>query len=244
MHAESREIWDLPERGTRGPRPRHDRAAIAAAAIAIADAEGPAALTMRTVARRLGIATMSLYNYVPTKDHLIQLMIDQLTGEHVLPQVSAGATAAARRAAIAGIARQARDIARRHPWLPVLLHRPPVPGPNGLRYLDCFLGLLADSGLDTGARLEMIALITGFATAYGAMQASAEGPATSASAQVLAFAQAAASGQYPSLAAALAEAGPARGDQDIFESCVARLIDAARPSDRAGRAAPGRDQVS
>ena len=64
-------------------------------------------------------------------------------------------------AAIAELAGQARDIARRHPWLAALLHRPMPPGPNGLRYLDYFLGLLAGSRLGTGAKLEVIAMISG-----------------------------------------------------------------------------------
>src|ERR1700689_1501404 len=160
-------VWDLPERGTRGPRPRYGRAAITAIAVRIADAEGLAAVTMRRVAGEVGIAVMSLYNYVPAKDHLAQLMIDQLAGEYAYP----AGPPADRRAAIAELARQARDITRRHSWLPQLLHRPPVAGPNGMRYLDYFLGLLAGTGLDTGAKLEVIALISGFATMYGGMQA-------------------------------------------------------------------------
>jgi hypothetical protein len=40
-------IWSLPERGQRGPKPRHSRAAIAAVAVRIADAEGIDAVTMR-----------------------------------------------------------------------------------------------------------------------------------------------------------------------------------------------------
>ena len=43
----------------------------------------------------------------------------------------------------------------------------------------------------------------------------------------LALARAAASGHYPNLAAALAVAGPPRNEDDIFESCVTRLIDVA-----------------
>ena len=58
-------IWDLPARGRRGPKQRHDRATIAALAVEIADADGLDALTMRRVARALGIPTMSLYTYVP-----------------------------------------------------------------------------------------------------------------------------------------------------------------------------------
>ena len=226
-------IWDLPERGERGPKPRHDRAAIAAAAVRLADAEGLDALTMRRVAGALGLATMSLYNYVPAKDHLVQLMIDHVNGEYDYPP---GPRAGHRRA-VADLARQARDITRRHPWLPQLLHRPPPPGPNGLRYLDFFLGLLEGSPLDTGARLEVIALISGFATMYGGMQAVLEqeragsGPTAQqqAEAQVRALATAAASGRYPHLAAALTGAGPPRHEDDIFESTVLRLIDIALP---------------
>ena len=51
-------IWDFPEHGSRGPKPRHNRAAIAALAVRIADAEGPEAVTMRRLAGELGIAVM------------------------------------------------------------------------------------------------------------------------------------------------------------------------------------------
>ncbi len=78
-------IWDIPERGSRGPKGRHDRAAVGAAAIRLADAGGLDAVTMRGVAAELGIAPMSLYNYVPTRDHLIQLMIDVASGEYRYP---------------------------------------------------------------------------------------------------------------------------------------------------------------
>lgn len=119
---------------------------------------------------------------------------------------------------IADLARQARDIARRHPWLPGLLQRPLLPGPHGLCYLDYFLGLLASSGLDTGAEMEIIPMISGFATMYGVMQATlaSERAGTGQSvqeqavAQIQPFVRAAASGRYPNLAAALAVAGPAR----------------------------------
>jgi AcrR family transcriptional regulator len=197
--------------------------------VRIADAEGLEAVTMRRVASELGIAVMSLYNYVPAKDHLAQLMADQLAGEYVYLVTPAPDP----RAAIADLARQARDIARRHPWLAGMMQRPMPPGPNGLRYLDYFLGLLAGSGLDTGAKLEIIAMISGFATMYGAMQAAlpAERPGTAQqnAAQVQALAAAAASGRYPSLAAALAAGGPPRSQDDIFGSGIERLTGLAGP---------------
>ena len=217
-------IWDFPEHGSRGPRARHDRAAIAALAVRIADAEGLDAVTMRRLAGELGIAVMSLYNYVPAKEHLAQLMTDQLAGEYAYPVRPPSDP----RAAIADLARQTRDIARRHPWLAGLLHPPMPPGPNGLRYLDYFLGLLAGSRLGPGARLEIITMIRGFATMYGAMQAAPASTSEQATAQDQALTRAAAQGRYPNLAAALADAGPPRRHDDIFRSGIERLIETAR----------------
>ena len=128
-------IWDIPERGGRGPKARHSRAAIAAAAVALADAEGLDAVTMRRVAAALGMGTMSLYNYVPAKEHLVQLMIDQVGGEYRYPP---GRPPDAREAII-DLARQGRDITERHPWLPRVMHAPATFGPSALRYVDYFL---------------------------------------------------------------------------------------------------------
>jgi AcrR family transcriptional regulator len=195
--------------------------------VRIADAEGLEAVSMRRVAAELGIANMSLYNYVPAREHLDQLMTDQLAGEYAYPTTPAPDP----HAAIADLARQARDIAERHPWLAGLMQRPMPPGPNALRYLDYFLGLLSGSRLDTGAKMEVIALISGFATMYGAMQAALPadqaGTAQHNAAQVQPLARAAASGRYPNLAAALTAGGPPRSQNDIFASCIDRLIDLA-----------------
>ncbi len=156
-------------------------------------------------------------------------MTGNMTGSSPL---TAGQT---RSTAIAELARQAREIARRHPWVARLMQSPYPPGPNGLRHLDYFLGLLDDSGLDTGATLEVIAMVSGFATMNGAMQATLarQGVTGTQHADLhrRALTRAAASGQYRNLVAALARAGPARGQDDIFESSIRRLIDAARPAD-------------
>ncbi len=59
------------------PRPRsltHDR--VAAAALAVIDRSGLAALSMRTVAAELGMGTMSLYRYVEDREQLERLVVD------------------------------------------------------------------------------------------------------------------------------------------------------------------------
>jgi AcrR family transcriptional regulator len=187
---------------------------------------------MRRVAAALGTGTMSLYNYVPAKEHLVQLMADQAAAEYVYPP---GPTSGPK-AAIADLARQGRDISRRHPWLPAVMHRPPPMGPSTLRYIDYFLGLLAGAGLDTAAKMEIIAIINGFALMYGAMQATLDEERARTgvteqeqqAAPVTVLVEAAASGSYPNLAAALANTAsqPRTADQN-FDSCLNRLIDVA-----------------
>jgi len=224
-------IWELPEQGGRGPKARYSRAAIAAAAVALADAEGLDAVTMRRIAAGLGLGTMSLYTYVPTKDHLVQLMIDEVGGEYQFP---AGPPRDIREAIVA-LARQGRDITQRHPWLPrVVLSHPPLMGPAALRYVDYFLGLLSGTGLDAGRKMELLGLVNGFAVSYGGMQAAlAEERARTgvtaeqqAAAQVSHLIAAAASGRYPNLATVLAAPAPAERDADeVFDSCISRLVE-------------------
>jgi AcrR family transcriptional regulator len=229
-------IWELPEHGGRGPKARYSRAAIAAAAVALADAEGLDAVTMRRMAAELGLGTMSLYNYVPTKDHLVQLMIDEAGTEYRFPARPPRDI----RQAIVDLARQGRDITQRHPWLPrVVIIRPPLMGPAALRYVDYFLGLLSGTDLDTAAKMELLGLVNGFAISYGGMQAAlAEDRARTgvtaeqqAAAQVSQLVAAAATGRYPNLTAALAAPAPPAPDADeIFDSVISRLIDAFLPT--------------
>jgi AcrR family transcriptional regulator len=80
-------LWAPPQQpSVRGPKPRISLADVVAAGVAIADAEGLPALSMRKVASRLGVGPMSLYTYVPGRSELVELMIDHVYGEHALPE--------------------------------------------------------------------------------------------------------------------------------------------------------------
>src|SRR5262245_7471646 len=76
-------IWARPEPG--GRRPRFTRQQIAAVALAIADAEGFGAVSMRRVAAELGAGTMTLYYYVRSKDELLDLMDCALMADVLIP---------------------------------------------------------------------------------------------------------------------------------------------------------------
>lgn len=154
-------IWARPERTGRGPKPAYTRDDIAAAAVRIADAQGLDAVSMRHVAAELGCGTMSLYNYVPRKEDLYELMVDAAGAEHEPWEPSGNWRADLRR-----VARDTRSLMHRHPWLPRLMS--PVYGfsPHSLRFLEHCLACLDPLQARYGTKLELIAMVNGVVTAY------------------------------------------------------------------------------
>lgn len=133
-----------PAAPRRGPRPGLDVDRVVAAAVALADAEGLAALSMRRVAAELGVAAMTLYTHVPGKGELVDLMLDEVLGElyPAGPAVGAGW-----RAALTAVARANWDLFVRHPWaLHVATGRPPL-GPNLMAKYECELRAVDGLGL-------------------------------------------------------------------------------------------------
>jgi AcrR family transcriptional regulator len=136
-------LWRLPGKPRPGPKPRFTVEEVAAAAIAIADADGLAALSMRRVAERLGVAAMSLYTYVPSKAELIDLMLDTICTE--IPRTGHGS--GGWRSRLERIARENWALYLRHPWLlQVATTRPPL-GPNLVAKYDHELGAVEGTGL-------------------------------------------------------------------------------------------------
>jgi len=195
-------IWLRPERTGRGPEPAHSRAEIAAAAIALADADGLEGVSMRKIAAALGAGTMSLYNYVPKKEHLFDLMLDASAGEFTLPDARSGDP----RADLTALARGMLAAMRRHPWLPGLCITRPSMGPNSLRCTEFFLAALSDSAWDGGTKMEMFAQLNGFVCQFAQWEHTAAGGASTQWQTDLAtyLTGVITTGRYPHLAAALA----------------------------------------
>ncbi|OPG13748.1 GntR family transcriptional regulator [Microbispora sp. GKU 823] len=126
------------------------------AAIEIADAEGLPALSMRGVAARLGVAAMSPYRYVGSKDDLILLMADAAFGELGYPGDAPEGWR--ERLEIAG--RTLWAIFRRHPWLAQLspLGRP-LALPGLTVHADWALAALDGLGLDPATVLDVHILL-------------------------------------------------------------------------------------
>ena len=136
-------LWGRQEPGRRGPKQRLSTDEVVRAAIAIADAEGLAALSMRRVAEAVGVSPMSLYTYVPSKAELVDLMFDRALAAAADPDDSVQGW----RAKLTFIARQRWALVERHPWfLDLALHRPPL-GPNVLRKVEAMMNALDGMGL-------------------------------------------------------------------------------------------------
>ncbi|WP_084628710.1 TetR/AcrR family transcriptional regulator C-terminal domain-containing protein [Amycolatopsis nigrescens] len=119
-------VWTRPRPEPRRRAPGVDQ--YVAAALAVADAEGLAAVSMRRVAGDLGSGTATLYRYITNRDELVDLMIDAAQGEDPLPEPSRDW-----RAGLAAVAHALRATLLRHPWLAGELTGRPSLGPNSLR---------------------------------------------------------------------------------------------------------------
>ncbi|RSM87904.1 TetR/AcrR family transcriptional regulator [Kibdelosporangium aridum] len=146
-------IWTRAQPGTR--RPKFTRDQIASTALAIADTEGFAAVSMRRVASELGAGTMTLYYYVRTKDELIALMDDAIMGEVLIP---ADEFPAHWYDALTAVAQRTWDVLMRHPWALQSLQNAPA-GPNAMRHFEQSLAALAGTGLDPAAKFALIATV-------------------------------------------------------------------------------------
>ncbi|MCP2258843.1 transcriptional regulator, TetR family [Streptoalloteichus tenebrarius] len=140
-------LWATPEPGRArtapGPKPALSVEAIVEAAIAVADAETVAGLSMRTVAERLGRSSMALYTYVPGKAELLDLMYDRVHAELSHDHDRGEGW----RAAVTSWATELRAFYLRHPWVLQVSHARPVLGPHEQAVLETLLGLLVETRL-------------------------------------------------------------------------------------------------
>lgn len=129
-------LWEgLPE-PEKGPKPKLSLQQIVAAGVELADRHGLEALSMRRLAQKLGVGTMSLYRYVPSKEELLNLMLDSVVGpsRDRLASPEKGWREFLRTTAYAG-----RDLYLAHPWAIQTNWSRPVLGPNSLADLELFM---------------------------------------------------------------------------------------------------------
>jgi AcrR family transcriptional regulator len=143
-----------------------DRASILDAALALVDRDGLAALNMRALARELDVGTMSLYHYVPSKDALLDGIVEALMAEIDMPSEEEGSwdVRATR------MARSLRTVALRHPnCIPLMVTRP-FGTADSLRPCNVAIGVLRESGLSMDETLVVFRTIVAFVLGYVMME--------------------------------------------------------------------------
>jgi AcrR family transcriptional regulator len=153
-------IWAVAAPGAR--KPRFSREQMARAALAIADADGFEALSMRRVAEELGAGTMTLYYYVRTKEDLLTLVEDALVGEIV---EACEPVPKAWRAALSKLASAARTTYLRHDWSLRAISGVRV-GPNALRHIEQSLQALTNVELALPHKLEILSIVDDYVTGH------------------------------------------------------------------------------
>ena len=227
-----RSLWTRPARAARGPAPEHSRAEIAAAGVALADASGIGAVTMRSAAAAIGTAAASLYRYVASREELVQLMADRVYGEFSLSGPGTGHPVPD----LLELARQGLAIYRRHPWLLDVPATGNLPGPNAVAFIERSLAALAGTDLTGSARLETVGLCSGVVRLFAQTEIGQRRAGQDTARWQESLAQylvgIAAAGQHPHLAAALTErpapGEPAAidpaGDEPAFDRAMTRIL--------------------
>jgi AcrR family transcriptional regulator len=153
LRRRSQLLWDDRSLATRGPKAAFTPDDVVKAAVQIADEDGLSAVTMSAVSARLGLTTMAVYRYFPSKEALIDAIVDAGLGQPPRPSrmhVPGGTTSRS------GCAPNAPCCARGRGWPSCRLWQAPH-GPNWLRWLEALLAPLMRTGVrpaDAGELLQ------------------------------------------------------------------------------------------
>ncbi|NMN97314.1 TetR/AcrR family transcriptional regulator C-terminal domain-containing protein [Antrihabitans stalactiti] len=213
-------LWDTGDRARRGPKPSLTLGRIVEVAIAKADAEGIATLSMQRIADELGYTKMSLYRYVPGRAELLALMLDTALGAPPeLATVNGGWRPRLHAWALAW-----RDVANAHPWALETAVGARVYGPNELGWLEVALGALAETNLTGGERLDAIVLVNGHVRSL-VQQTAPAGTSEKDTGALMAGILTDRADRYPQVAAAFAAAGANDEQDNALEFGLERIFD-------------------
>jgi AcrR family transcriptional regulator len=184
----------------------------------MADAEGLEALSMRGLADRLGVGTMTLYGYFRNKDELLDALIDAAVMETPLSPTEGEWTEQLRT-----VVQAARQGLLRHPSIVELRIRRPVLRPEALRFGEAVLRILRGAGLDVGEAVAAFRLLFTYTVGFAALSPadSTESDRRAAQAALAALSP----GEFPALTEARDAASAAMGGEEVFAYGLDRIID-------------------
>lgn len=157
-----------------GPRrARLTRERVLQGALAVADSGGLASLTIRSLAKQLGVKPMSVYYHVANKEEILDALVDIVFSEIDLPVPGRDW-----RSELARRAHSARKVLARHRWAIGLLESRTSPGPANLRHHDAVIATLRRAGFSPEMTAHAYALIDSYVYGFALQEAALpfEGP--------------------------------------------------------------------
>jgi AcrR family transcriptional regulator len=136
-------------------------------AMDLADEEGIESLSIRKLARVLGVNPMSLYNHVADKDDLLDGLADIAVGEIAAPSSGDEWRSAMRRRALS-----AREMLERHPWAAGLIDSRTNSSPVRLRYPETVLRSLRQAGFSVEMSLRAFFTLDSYIYGFALQQRS------------------------------------------------------------------------
>lgn len=134
-------------------------------AVALADADGIESLSMRKLARELGVEAMSLYYHVTSKDDILDGMIESVIGEMVLPAADAEWKAAMRERA-----ESVRSVLGRHPWAISMVDSRTTQAT--MMHIDAVIGCLRHAGFSIAMAAHAMSLVDSYVHGFALQEAS------------------------------------------------------------------------
>ena len=153
--------------GARAPkRVPLSRERVMLGALEVADRGGIGSLTIRSLARELGVKPMAVYYHVANKEQILDGIVDLVFSEIELPSPGGDWRAEMRARAIS-----ARAVLKDHPWAIGLLQSRIIPGPAALRHHDAVIGTLRAGGFSVQTTAHAYALLDSYMYGFAVQEA-------------------------------------------------------------------------
>ena len=212
------------------PRTPLSKERVLRAAVVLADTSGIEALSMRRLAKELGVEAMSLYNHVANKDEILAGIIDVVASEIDLPSDEADWKTAMRRNAIS-----ARDVRLRHRWASSLSMSRQSGGPAQLRHADWVLRTLKEAGFSKDLIYHAFHILESYILGFTVQQLNFPYKGEELAGMATTFLQQLPAGEFPDFTEhVLQHLEPSHGDEGGFEFGLDLILDGLeRARDRA-----------
>ncbi len=230
LRRRSQLLWEDRSAPTRGPKPAFTPDDVVQTAMQIADEDGLGAVTMAAVSARLGYTTMAIYRYFPSKEALLDAIVDAGLGLPPKPRSPRGTW----REELEDWARAKRASLIARPWLAELPFVAAPHGPNWLSWLEAAIDALSSTGLPEADKGEVLSILDGYVrgssdTAISLARAERQGISRAewATAVGADLGRAIGDPRFPRFAALITAPvdGAGRGMEESFEFGLARVLD-------------------